>query len=859
MKFYNEKIKIGEFKKIPVYIDWKYLTVERGRRKEELLFQIILGRFFYITGTILFLIILGIDLSLGNFLLFEMGIADRPIDIVAWSAVAIIIYSMYLRRDRSRYFDTLDLKAVTQLRDKIDKNNPPDSVELLDFVDYSILNILDDLVSNNQEDIYDLLMLDLLQLKEVEVLLERLGLEKKSLLQKIKSAGVEIQGDKSYQINKLLYDTFVLAYKYGFSYVGGWVIFLKLALDEFAPVFLSLNIQKGTLLAVLEWTRAQALNNRYKKSWKYHSSLKPKTTVNRSFTSAFTPTLNQYARDLTKEVAEGSYNYAIAREQKIQDLIQALRQQKAMVLLVGEPGVGKTTILKSLAVKTVVEDVPKELQDKRLVEFDFQKAISNSKSTSELRKTIARIFKEVSRASNVILVIDDIEELINIRKELSVEVLSVITESIEKHELKLVATTSRSGFSRYIKPNSAFSNMFDVIELDEPSPDIALQIVLDERDTIESKYKIKIEFAAIKASVELTTKYDSTRQLPYKALDVLEDACVLALDQGLKFVSSKEIEAVVSKDSGIKVGSVSKTEQEKLVNLEKLMHERVIGQDRAITAVASALRRARAGLSPGNKPIASFLFFGPTGVGKTEVSRTLSRIYFGDEKLLTRLDMSEFQENKNVERLLGYMEGHNYVPGLLTEQIRHYPFSLVLLDEIEKANKRVLDLFLQVLDEGRITDGLGRKVDFKNTIIIATSNIGSKMIAEKLEQGESYENTYKEAMQELRNILRIEFLNRFDSIIMFKPLSRLEIEKIAELMMNQVHDKLKEQGIELRFTDEAVEQLGQKGYSPIYGAREMRRVIQEVVENKIADLIISGKVKSGDVVTIYNLNNINVQ
>jgi len=360
----------------------------------------------------------------------------------------------------------------------------------------------------------------------------------------------------------------------------------------------------------------------------------------------------------------------------------------------------------------------------------------------------------------------------------------------------------------------------------------------------------------LRAAIDLSVRYDTTRLLPLKAVDTLEDACVLAKEEKLSFVSSKEVETIISQGVGMNVGNLKAEESQKLTNLEQIMHQRVVGQDSAIAAVASALRRARAGLTSPGKAVASFLFFGPTGVGKTEVARTLAATYFGNENLLTRLDMSEFQEDENVKRLIGHMQGDDFIGGQLTEKVRENPFSLVLLDEIEKANPRVLDLFLQILDEGHIKDGMGRKVDFKNTIIIATSNIGSLKISRLLQEGSTYEDTKRLAMEELKKSLRIEFINRFDQVIMFKPLNMVEIEKVADLMMKKLAKRIADQGIELQYSASFLKELAQKGYSSIFGAREMNRVIQDEVENKLANLIVEGKVKSGGKVVFEGLDNI---
>lgn len=847
MKIINKKIKIGQYKGMDVFIDWNYLRRERGLRKEETQFQIVLGRFLQIFSVLLFFFLFIYFVSLGEFLLSDLLSPDDFWDLGVFVLFGSFIYSFYLLRNREKYFDTLDLRALNSLRSKLQNDEKIDSVEILDFVHFQVLNILDDVVVRRDENAYELMLKELLRLKEVKILLARLGVSEVQLVESLEKYNFELTGDKTDQINKILFQSFVVGFEYGFSYVGAWVVFLKLVLEEYFDLMQEFGVKRETLIGLLEWTRSQAQVNRYKKEWRYRSSLKPKSVVNRSFTSGYTQTLNKYSRDLTVEVARDEFLYALNREEEIADTLRFLRQAGgAFVLFLGEPGVGKSTILKSIAVRMVVEDVPGELKDMRLVEFNFQRAIAKAGSASALRDVIAKVFEEVAKAKNIVLVIDDIDQLVNVREEISDEIISTITKALEVNKLKLVATTTKIGFRRYIKINPQLASKFDLVEIDEHSPEVSLQIALDERSRLEKKYGVKILFEALEAAVDLTVRYDTTRLLPQKALDTIEDACIYALEENLENVSAKAVEKIVSSETGMKVGSLNRSETELLMKLESIMHKRIVGQDKAVSAVADALRRARAGLAGGSRPIASFLFFGPTGVGKTEVARTLAEVYYGDEDLLTRLDMSEFQEEKNIQRLIGHMQGSEFVGGLLTEKVREKPFSLVLLDEIEKANPRVLDLFLQVLDEGFITDGAGRKVDFRNTIVIATSNVGSRAIAGAIEAGKKYDEAYRIAQIELKKNLRIEFINRFDKVIMFKPLSRVEIEKIAGIMMEKVVDKLNTQGIDLKYTPNLLKGLAEKGYSPVFGAREMRRVIQDEVESKLAELIVSGKLKSGD-------------
>ncbi len=860
MKILNKEIKIGTYKNINIYIDWNYLSNERGLKKEKDAIQLILGNLLFVISLIVIFVITLLSITLGYFWPLEIFTSHQPFVLLGLIFSFIFIYSFYLKRDRSKFFDTLDLRALTKLREDMKKFKNIKRIEITDYLDNDILNILDDIIASNDEIIYEQLMLELTKLKDVQTLLTRLGINSKDLIDRIKKENLPVRGDKTYQINKLLYQSFVLAEKYDFSYIGEWVVFLKLALEEYKNVFREFEIHQDMLLALLEWSKTQAIINKYKKLWKFRSSLKPTGIVNRSYTSVYTPTLNKFAIDLTLDVVKNGFVYAMARENEIQEILRNLRQDMGgAVLVVGQPGIGKTTILKSIATRMVVEDVPNELKDKRLVEFNFQRAIALSKDTNKLRLKIEEIFEEVYKAKNIILVIDDLDELVNIREEVAQEIISTLAKSFQRYKLKLIATSSKLGYSRSIKPYQILSDLFDNIWLEEPTPEIALQILLDEQMKFEYKYGVKIQFEAIRASVNLSVKYDTSRLLPLKALDLLEDACVNALDKGLEFVSANEVDEVISKEIGIKVGRLLSSEKEKLLKLEDEMHKRVVGQEKAISAVSSALRRARAGLAGKNRPIASFLFFGPTGVGKTEVAKTLAHVYFGDEKLLTRLDMSEFQEDENVKRLIGYMNGDDFIEGVLTGKVREKPFSLILLDEIEKANFKVLDLFLQVLDEGYITDGAGRKVSFKSTIIIATSNIASRDIAKAIEAGLSYEETFKLATKKLKEVLRIEFINRFDKVIMFKPLTRVEVEKIAGLMLDKLKQKLLDEGIELVYKEKVLFDLVRLGYSKTFGARELRRTIQDIIENKVAELIIAGKIKSGQRLVLNSINNFGVE
>ena len=628
------------------------------------------------------------------------------------------------------------------------------------------------------------------------------------------------------------------------------------------------------------------------------------------------PTLNQFVEDLTKKALDGKLDPVIGRDEEIQRVIQILsRRTKNNPCLIGESGVGKTAIVEGLAEKIAAGDVPEALREKQVYSMDISGMVAGAKYRGEFEERIKKAIAEVRKAGNIILFIDEIHTIVGAGSaEGAIDAANILKPMLARGDIQLIGTTTIEEYRKYIEKDSALERRFSPIDVPEPSKKDTIQILKGLRDRYEAHHNVRITDEAISAAVELSERYINDRFLPDKAIDLIDEAASKArlkaytepellkkIEEKLDKVEKDKAEAIrtqkfekaaelrdkqyelterkekeeekwkykntktmititeenisqiISSLTGIPLDKISRNENEKLANLEKKLHERVIGQNEAIEAVAKAIRRGRVGLKDPNRPIGSFLFLGPTGVGKTELSKAVAECLFGGEKDLIRIDMSEYMESHSVSKLIGSPPGYVGFEegGQLTEKIRRKPYAVILLDEVEKAHPDVMNILLQVLDDGRLTDSNGRTVDFKNTVIIMTSNIGARLITDKKNLGfgnssnedeqKEYENTKKDVMAELKKEFRPEFINRIDEIIVFHKLNDYEIKQIIELMLKQIKNRLKEQHINVEIDESVKELIAKQGINKTFGARPLRRTIQSLVEDSLAEAILDSK------------------
>ena len=624
--------------------------------------------------------------------------------------------------------------------------------------------------------------------------------------------------------------------------------------------------------------------------------------------------MNQYSNDLTKEAREGNLDPVIGRIQETERVIEILsRRTKNNPCLIGEPGVGKTAVIEGLAQKIVSGNIPEILKNKRVVSLDITSMVAGAKYRGDFEERIKKALNEVKKAGDIILFIDEIHTIVGAgAAEGAIDAANILKPLLARGEIQVVGTTTIKEYRKYIEKDSALERRFQPVDISEPTLEETRKILDGLRDKYEAHHNVKITDEAIGAAIELSNRYITDRFLPDKAIDLIDEASSKArlksllepehlknlakqvekleiekesainlqdfekaaslrdetirlknnlenekikwrneTNQNIITICLEEIAEVVSRWTGIPVTKINQDENVKLKNLEQILHKRVVGQEEAIEAVSKAIRRSRVGLKDPNRPIGSFLFLGPTGVGKTELTKALAEVLFENENAMIRLDMSEYMESHSVSKLIGSPPG--YVgydeAGYLTEKVRKNPYSVVLFDEVEKAHPDIMNLLLQILEDGRLTDNQGRMVNFKNTVIIMTSNVGARLITEKKSIGfenkqEDEEKNYQliksEVLAETRKVFKPEFLNRIDELIVFHKLTDENLREITDILLEKVIERIKKQGIEVEITENAKKIIIENGSDYKYGARPLRRTIQNLVEDKVAEKILEG-------------------
>lgn len=571
--------------------------------------------------------------------------------------------------------------------------------------------------------------------------------------------------------------------------------------------------------------------------------------VNRTFTSRPTPFLDNFSVDLTDLARRGDVGFLIGHQKEYERMINILSGEgRRNVLLVGEAGIGKESLVQHLAFQIINDNVPAPLFDKRLVKLSLEEIMTGA-GIEELTLRLRKIIEEIVKAGNIILYLPDIHLLAKTSQEGAFNLSDAFLPIISSSLFPVIGATYPKEFKMYIESHSNFASQFEVIRVEEISLNEAMTLLTHEALLLERRYRVSINFSAIKQAVFLASKYFKQTPLPSSAQNLLKEALSFVTQTGQRVVDSNAVISVAERKINVPLHRTRKEEAQALLNLEETIHQFLIDQEEAVESVANALRAFRAGLSRRGGPIAAFLFVGPTGVGKTELSKILAQIHFGSEKAMLRFDMSEYQEKASLARFIGSPDGK--IAGSLTEGVIQKPYCLILLDEFEKAHPDILNIFLQVFDDGRLTDSLGRVVDFQNTIIIATSNACSVFIQEQISAGKKIEEFSDELKKKLVEFFKPELLNRFSDIIVFKPLSLPDLEKIAELHLKKLSLLVsQEQGIELSFSPEAIQKIARLGYDPVFGARPLRKAIDDYVKSPLSEMILAEKVTRGGKVKV---------
>lgn len=686
---------------------------------------------------------------------------------------------------------------------------------------------------------------ELMELKEIKYLLTKCELSQQEFVNKILTA-------PKFDTSGLAQASFNEAVKEKTRYVEPEHVFFAFISSIPKPEVLlaTFGTKPDVLEKSIQWVVSEREHLAKIYIWQEDCEMLFVGGIGKGMTGRVTPFLDTISEDFTRQAQKGRIEKIVGREQEIKKIADLLTGTKENVLIVGEPGSGKTSVIKGIAYKIIEGTDYKALVNKRIVRLDIGSIISGAKTAGDISAKLNKALEELKGSGDIILFIDEIHNLVTTSGDKSAEtssVYSILEPHLISDQIQFIGATSVPNYRKYIEPNGAFNRLFTLVEIKEASKEDTMEILKSRSSKAQKQSKVLVTYPSLVKILELCEKLIHERVLPDKALDILNRVVSVA-SQGTKIVNSSVVLEEVAEMTNIPSEVISQDEAEKVLQLESQMKKMVIGQDHAIKQIGSALKRARVGIRNKNKPIASFLFVGTTGVGKTQTAKALAKSYFNNSKSLIRIDMSEYQQADSIDRLLGNPDGSS--KGQLTEAVRTKPFSLILLDEIEKAHPNILLTFLQVLDDGVLTDSSGVTVSFDNTIIIATSNVGTRSIQQVFERGGTLEEMDTIANKEVKERFAPEFLNRFSGIIVFNPLTIDNVGNICKLLLEEIIKIAEEKGVKLTIKQEVVNELIKRGYNPEWGARPLARVIEDTVESYIATKMLKNEIKQGDVVNL---------
>ena len=785
------------------------------------------------------------------------------------SKMLMLFLSLYLLFWEIDLFLESKVKNLELTQDILKASANPDDYNLAEFLDFGTAEIVLSSIAfckrkKIQINSASLLFFALKSGKDIDIVFLRLGINPKKLqtdlknyLEKIPKIILGTETDSfSEDFKSTIRDAVKISAERSHKNISEKEILVALAKNnEFLEkVLMDFDLKLEDVANLTLWLdSAEDVREKSKKFWS-KENLSAMGSFGKNFSAGYTITLDKFSVDWTKTVSKWKFREIIGHKREISEAEVILaKSDSSNVLIVGESGTGRKSIVQAIAQKCYVGTSLPELNNKRVVELDAVLLSAQISDFEKLETAIDQIFSEAISAGNIILVIDKLEDFVGqkTQKVGSFDLSGVLSKYLPLPNFKFIGITSYDGLHKNIEQNRSFASLFEKVEVSEVTEIETINILQTDALELEYLHKVIVLYPSIREIVNLTARYMPSLPFPKKALDIMNESVVyvqkLRGPRGCPIVLPHHIAEIISKKTDIPVGKMEVKEKEVLLNLENLIHNRIINQEESVNEISIAMRRARMGIGSKTRPMGAFLFLGPTGVGKTETAKALAEIYFGSEKKMIRLDMSEFQTVSDIPRLIGGSAGESAeMQGLLTTPVRDAQFSLILLDEVEKAHPNILNLFLQVLDEGHITDGQGRKVVFTNTIIIATSNAGAGTIFKQVESGKPVEKD--KLLNELfdKNIFKPEFINRFDATIVFHPLTKDNLMKIAQLFLKSLQKNLKEKDINFIITEQLKEKIVELSYKPEFGAREMRRVIQDRVENVVASALLSENITKGD-------------